>query len=206
MPSKNRIKSYAPDAYYHVYNRGVAKQLVFKDNQDYAVFLNIIKRHLSKDITTDSYGREYEKFNTEIQLLAYCLMPNHYHLFFYQNEDPRALEHFMRKIITAYGMYFNKKHKRVGPLFQDRYKAALIDTNEYLEHISRYIHLNPKDYRTYEWSSYGYYLGAKKADWLTVDVILSIFDDDTLQYKKFVEEYVPVKEDLAEIKRYLADL
>jgi putative transposase len=187
MPSRNSIKQYAPNSYYHVYNRGVAKLPIFLDDHDKEYFLHLLKRHLDPtDTSTDRFQTPYKKFD-DVKLLSYCLMHNHFHLLIYQIE-PMALADFMKSILTAYTMYFNKKYKRVGHLFQGRFKASLILDDAYLLHITRYIHLNPYKYRTYTWSSYGYYIGQKKSHWMHPELILSLFRD-VKDYSAFVHDY-----------------
>lgn len=203
MPSRNVVKEYAPDSYYHVYNRGVNKQIIFKDDSDYVVFLSLLKKHLSKAPAIDRYGREVPHYKDEIELLAFCLLPNHFHLLVYQHDDDKAISKLLQSISTAYTMYFNRRYKRVGPLFQGTFKASRIDKDEYLQHISRYIHLNPKDYRKYEWSSLSYYLNNRQAEWLDPQRILDLFEGDN--YLQFLEDYKDYKTSLNEIKYELAN-
>jgi putative transposase len=157
MPSRNLVKIYISDSYYHIYNRGANKQDIFLEPQDYAVFLNLLKRYLRRQPEKDNKGREYESFYDILELLAFCLMPNHFHLFVYQHR-PDAITQLLRGVATSYTGYFNKKYKRTGPLFGDRFKASLINDDDYLLHITRYIHLNAANYKKYEWSSLPYYL------------------------------------------------
>ena len=122
MPSKNSIRVYSADAYYHIYNRGVNKSDIFIDSTDYAVFLSFLKRHLSDKSEKDAKNREYANYSNEVELLAFCLMPSHFHLLIHQKTS-EAFTMLLRSVCTAYTMYFNKKYKRVGHLFQDRFKA-----------------------------------------------------------------------------------
>ncbi|MBW3568649.1 transposase [Candidatus Parcubacteria bacterium] len=202
MPSRNRLKIYADDSFYHVYNRGVEKRKIFIDEQDYAVFLNLFKRYLSKKPTKDDSGREYSHMNGRIELLAFCLMPNHYHLLIYIH-DKNALTELMLAVISSYSTYFNKKYTRVGPLFQDRYKASHILNEGYLQHISRYIHLNPRQWRQWEFSSLPYYLGERQAEWLLPNRIAEMMEDT--DYLEFLNDYEEHKSMLDEIKYDLAD-
>lgn len=203
MPSRNIIKEYAPDSYYHVYNRGVAKNLIFKNDTDYSVFLSLFKRYLSNEAHTSKYGHPHPHYKAQIELLVFCLMPNHFHLLVYQHNDSKAIAKLVQSICTAYTMYFNRKYKRVGPLFQSRFKASRISSDEYLQHISRYIHLNPQDYRTYKWTSIAYYLNGHQAEWLNPTPILDLFAADN--YLKFLEDYEDYKASLDEIKYELAN-
>lgn len=204
MPSRNRIKSYHEEAYYHVYNRGVNKRKVFIDDEDYRTFLNLLKRYLDAEPQKDNKGRQYPWLHDDLELLAYCLMPNHFHLLFYQ-KDHDSLKRLMHAVCTSYTTYFNKKYKRVGPLFQDRFKAVEILSDKYLQHISRYIHLNPRNYIGYEWSSIGYYLGSKNAAWLKKDRILEIFVSQQ-EYRSFLADYEEYKMMLSEVKAESAEI
>jgi len=141
MPARNRIKQYLEDGYYHIYNRGVEKRKIFLDQQDYGVFLGYLKEYLlpknEKQLSErlaieDLSPHERNKiqkllylnnFHGEIKLLAYCLMPNHFHLFIKQ-KSADSIDKFMNSLGTRYTMYFNKKYVRVGSLYQGVYKAV----------------------------------------------------------------------------------
>jgi putative transposase len=203
MPTKNRVKTYVPEAYYHVYNRGVNKRRIFLDDQDYSVFLSLLKRYLSDEDGPNKYNITYENLSSEVEVLAYCLMPNHVHLLIYQI-SPEGMTNLMRRVFTAYSMYFNKKYKRVGGLFQDAYKASHIDSDEYLQHISRYIHLNPTEWTTWDFSSLDNYRGRKVTSWLNQQRILELFRSGE-EYLSFLADYDGYKKSLDEIKHQLAD-
>ena len=212
MPRKNSIKIYIQDGYYHIYNRGVEKRIIFQDKQDYKVFLSYLKYSLSEppkkgDVikTFTLQGSPFKglpkmpkNFREKIELLAFCLMPNHFHLILKQ-KDKDSLKSFMMSLITRYSMYFNKKYDRVGSLFQGIYRAVLVTDEPYLLHLSRYIHLNPVGFTknlTLAYSSYSEYLGLKKTSWLKPDFILNQFNNKVgiefkkiNSYKDFVEKY-----------------
>lgn len=193
MPSRNIVKPFVSESYYHLYNRGVEKRLIFLDDIDYRIFLNLLKRHLNPALTRDRYNRPYKNLSSDINLIAYCLMPNHFHLMVYQS-NPSGITNLMRCVITAYSMSFNTRHGRVGSLFQDNYKAALIQDPSHLQHLSRYIHLNPleisKSPKLYPYSSYSYYLGQTPPDWLRVDLGLEVFDKmNPKLYHDFMKGY-----------------
>ncbi len=205
MPGRNVVKNYTEDTYYHVYNRGVEKRTIFLDEQDFRVFLNLLKRHLSENTQHDNRGIAYESYSGKIELLAFCLMPNHFHLLFYLEKDVASVPELMRKIAGTYTTYFNKKYQRVGHLFQGVYKASVIDRDNYLQHISRYIHLNPEDYKHWPFSSYPYYVGGAGADWLKTEKVLAIFDGQVKAYVEFIDDYQYQRRVLKEIKHQLAD-
>jgi len=147
MPSKNIVKEFVPEAYYHIYNRGVAKQKIFLDDQDYKTFLSYLKLYLTfpnlqGPTLKVSPSRQLKNYFDQIKLLAYCLMPNHFHLFVWQ-KDANEITNFMRSLITKYAIYFNKKYKRTGGLFGGNFKSNLVNTDEYLKYMFSYIHLNP---------------------------------------------------------------
>lgn len=207
MPAKNVVKQYTQHSFYHVYNRGVAKQKIFLDQADKRYFLNLIGRYLNPEtVELDKVGVPYEKYDKDLELLCYCLMGNHFHFVFYLHDDTTALVKLMRSIGVAYTMYFNLKYKRVGPLFQGTYKASLISHEEYLLHISRYVHLNAREYETYKYSSYLTYIGEKAAEpWLHISRIRGLFGDDTAEYRAFVADYEQNHAMLEELKHLLAD-
>ncbi len=195
MPSKNIIKEYVDEAYYHLFNRGVAKQDIFLDEQDYKTFLSYLKIYLSKKDESQKIAptRQLKNFFEELTLLAYCLMPNHFHMLVWQ-KNQRTMANFMRSIATKYSRYFNKKYHRVGPVFKSRYKAVLIRREYQFIYLSKYIHRNPLPTRTdlvgYKYSSYQNYLGLINQTWVNKTEILSYFSklDSNKSYKQFVEE------------------
>lgn len=217
MPSKNGRKVYIENGYYHIYNRGVEKRSIFLDEQDYGVFLSYLKEYLIpkgekelSEILADPNATWVEKekvlkllrlnnFSGEISLLAYCLMPNHFHFLLKQNKAS-SIDQFMNSLGTRYTMYFNHKYKRVGGLYQGVYKAVLIQTNEQLIQLSRYIHkqslvlqgLALQNLRNQP-SSYLDYLGLKKTEWVQTCEILSFFQK--VNSGKSYEDFVLERED-----------
>src|SRR5690606_11995087 len=118
------------------------EQKIFTDSEDRRTFLNLFRRHLLEDISADT--EHYAKYDAEI--VAYCLMGNHFHLLLWQNSDDEAISALMHSVSIAYSMYFNRRHKRQGHVFQSAFKASHISNESYLAHITRYIHLNPERY------------------------------------------------------------
>jgi len=212
MASKNSIKPNLENAFYHAYNRGVEKRLIFQDDQDHKVFLSYLKEYLSpppdpekllksitfKDTVFKGIPRQPKNFHKRLELLSYCLMPNHFHLLVKQVAKT-SMESFIHSLLLRYSMYFNKKYDRVGPLFQGRFKGVLIDNDSYLLHLTRYIHLNPSEYvkdLSAAYSSYAEYLGLRNTLWVKPDFILNFFNKTTLpefikvnSYRNFVENY-----------------
>ncbi|OGL30932.1 hypothetical protein A3F37_00630 [Candidatus Saccharibacteria bacterium RIFCSPHIGHO2_12_FULL_41_12] len=216
MPGRNVIKQFEPDAAYHIYNRGVDKKIIFLDERDYAVFLSLLKYTIiQKDDQFDnSLVSEAQRYNfrrlnlaESVDLLAYCLMPNHFHLLVYQHSED-GITKMMRSVATAYSMYFNKRYKRSGALFQGRYKASRIHSDSYWQHISRYIHLNPLDvgdnYKSYPYGSFKAYSGEISVEWLNTDMILGNFSS-VKEYVKFHDDYIPRRKELLDVKEMLAN-
>ena len=144
---------------YHLYNRGVEKRQIFIDTQDYERFLKLLffcnsenkveLRDLS-DITFSDFLNERGKNIVNIE--AFCLMPNHFHILIKEIEDG-GISIFMKKILTAYSMYFNKKNNRSGALFGGTFKSSHAKSNEYLRYLFSYIHLNPAKLLDPEWKN-----------------------------------------------------
>lgn len=204
MPSRNVLKVDIPDSFYHVYARGHGRRTVFKDNEDYEIFLNLFKRHLDTESVHDRNGRQYKHLRGEIELNCFCVLPNHFHLLLFQYNEG-AMQQLMRSVMTAYGQYFNKKYNSSGSVFESTYKASVITIDEYLMHISRYIHLNPVDWSEYRYSSINYYLGEMPPTWLHPERVLELFNGHR-HYREFVEDYEDYKKQLDLIKRELAGM
>jgi REP element-mobilizing transposase RayT len=183
MPTKHVVKRFDAPAYYHIYNRASGERLLYRDEADKAVFLDIIKRHLA-DNGEDEEGEEYRTY--DVELVAYCLMGTHFHLLLYQHAEPEAMTGFMRSVGTGYSMYYNRKYKSKGHVFQSSYRASGVDNQSYLAHITRYIHLNPRHYRGYKWSSYRDYTGRRTNEWVHPERVL---DMSPAAYEQFVAEY-----------------
>lgn len=185
MPAKNVIKSYDIPAFYHVYNRGAGKQIIFNDDIDREKFLSLFARYLDPDDeSVRADGLPYAKYDLDV--VAYCLMDNHFHLLLYQEIDLNAVSEFMKSISNAYTMYYNKRHGAAGHLFQGIFKASKITNDEYLLHITRYIHMNPRSYLRYKWSSIASYLGGGVPAWLSPDRVPAMRPDE---YRQFLQEY-----------------
>ena len=225
MAIKNSIKIYLENGYYHIYNRGVNKQPIFYDEQDYAVFLSYLKTYLCPKNEKELQARladpltnykekdqilrilRLNNFSSEIALLAYCLMPNHFHLLLKQ-KSLNSIDSFMNSLCVRYSMFINKKYERVGPLYQSVYKAVLIESDEQLLYTTGYIHRNPfsknlasKDHLFHGWlsqpSSLPEYLEQRKTEWVHPKEILSYFSKTNpgLSYQNFIEQandYSPI--------------
>jgi putative transposase len=203
MPSRNILKQDAPDSFYHVYARGLNRQRIFRESADFEKFLKLFSRYLSLEETKNSVGISFPNYSNRLELTAFCLLPNHFHLLVFQRQQG-VMTQFMRSLLTSYSMYFNKKYKRSGPLFESRYKASMISDDAYLEHVSRYIHLNPRLWQHYDYSSLPYYLQRISDDWIRPKRITERFATPD-EYLEFVQDYVQYKEMLDILKHELAD-
>lgn len=202
MPTKNRIKVYVPDTYYHVYNRGWNKTEIFRDAEDYGYFEELLSRHLSIRPVKDTKSRERRHLRKVLDLVAYCLMPNHFHILVYQREE-RAITQLTSSVLTAYTMYFNRKYKRRGSLFESTYKAVPIIEGAQIMHITRYIHLNHRDYRNWPHSSYQDYLNNPR-EWIAPSSILELFNTKG-KYEEFINDYSSMRQERERIRLELAD-
>jgi putative transposase len=199
---------------YHIYNRGVEKRRVFEDRRCYTRLLQGIKYYQLKGPKpkfSHSFNNNLFKPDPEkklVDIICYCLMPNHFHLLIKQLSDG-GISEFVSKLINSYTKFYNVKYRRVGPLFQGQFKAILIESDEQLIHVSRYIHLNPiasflvKNLNLYEWSSYNEYINNINSICNKQDV-LSFFKENT-DYEQFCLDQVSYAQDLERIKHQLID-
>ena len=193
MSKRNTRRQFDVPAFYHVYNRGTHKDKIFIDAADKRKFMSIMARYLDPDeeaVRDD--GVPYEK--SAAKLVAYCLMDNHFHLLLFQDAEATDIQKLMSSVSTAYSMYFNLRHKRSGRLFEGPYQASRIDSDTYLAHISRYIHLNPRYYKTYYYSSLPEYTKKRDTTWLHPELVTDMTPE---AYQVFLEDY----EDRAEVLR-----
>lgn len=199
------------DYYYHIFNRGVEKRAIFLDTQDHIRFLELLYYYQFGDPKPSfSQQKRFPKNNFEnnpriIEITCYCLMPNHFHLDLKQLQE-NGIEQFLMKVLDSYTKYFNEKYKRVGPLFQGRFKSKIITNEEQLLHLTRYIHLNPcsaglvNKPEDYEYSSYKEYIYYPQYKGIcNPKPILSFFKNPNA-YKIFVEDNIDYAKKLKEIE------
>lgn len=182
MPRGPRIDF--PGAFHHVYGRGIEKREIFRDDVDRKEFRRRILLNLKR---------------TKASCLAWVFLPNHFHLLFHSEEG--VLSRFMHRLMSGYSMYFNKKHVRVGHLFQNRFRSSLIHSEPYLLEVIRYIHLNPvragvvhtlEDLSVYPWSGHRQILDSSEPLWADFPFLRGFFGGNTLKetrenYVKFLE-------------------
>lgn len=149
---------FAEGEFYHVYNRGTDKRDIFSDENDYARFFESMLEFNVLEPIGSLFENSFRKKNKLggstskdadeklVNIVAYCLNSNHYHFLLQQVAD-KGMEKFMQRLGTGYTMYFNNKYERSGALFQGKFKAVYVDSNEYLLHVSAYVNLNNRVHR-----------------------------------------------------------
>ncbi len=216
---------------YHVYNRGVEKRVVFTQAEDYfrmihdlfelndldaAINLLYFFNPKSMEVEPQYIHTERKPRKILVKILAFVLMPNHYHLLLEQVR-PNGIVKFMQKLGTAYTMYFNQKYERVGSLFQGRFKAVHVSRDDHFIHLPFYIHANPLDLiyggstsidsmeylKKYRWSSFPDYIGIKNFPSVTSREFLLEFFGGEKEYRKATEQWLTERN---EHEREIADL
>jgi len=190
MPRKSRID--APGAIHHIIIRGIERKKIFRNDADRT---NFIER-LGKIVT-----------DTKTACFAWCLIPNHAHLLLRTGLVPNST--VMRRLLTGYAVSFNRKYRRYGKLFQNRYKSILCQEDIYLKELVRYIHLNPlraglvsdmKALDRYAWCGHSAIMGRVAREWQSIDDVLKLFGDTISTARRSYRSYV--KKGIAEGKRF----
>jgi len=223
MPYRKTV--FASGQYYHIYNRGVAYQPIYKNKRDYERFLLTLSYYRFRDcpvrlskllqtpkaIRDDILAALAKDDCKSVRIVAYCLMPNHFHLLVQQAKED-GISKYLRQSINSYAKYFNTKYKRVGSLFQDMFKAVRIESDEQLIHVSRYIHLNPlvsylvnrEELLAYPWSSLKSYHGKSDCDLVVAETVLAHFKNGK-EYMQFILDQEDYGKKLEHIKHLMLD-
>lgn len=209
---------------YHVFNKSIANYVIFNTDIEYKRMLYALRYHqleepsirLNQLITQEGKaGQGIEDYlataqqKGSIDIIAYCIMPTHFHLALRQNEE-KSLSVFMSNVLNSYARYFNIKHNRKGPLWEGRSKKVLVTSDEQLLHLTRYIHLNPvtaylaDDPADWPASSYREYVSVVN-DSAKICHYDSMINIKPSEYKEFVRERVSDQRDLARIKRLILE-
>ncbi|MFZ1020069.1 MAG: transposase [Minisyncoccia bacterium] len=196
----------APGEYYHIFNRGVNKQLIFHDNSDRLRFLFLIL-YFQSPATIQNMSRLIKTFvqhsvlnieeeivkNRFVELTSFCLMPNHFHLMVKEVEE-NGIARYMQRVLNSYTKYYNTKYQKSGHLFQGPYKIVHVKDNDQLLHLSAYIHRNPrwlKDWfkkeNIYPWSSYQDMVKQNRFEKLLVTDIINGQFENKKEYDDFVK-------------------
>ncbi len=180
MPRKARID--APGALHHIIARGIARRKLFDDDDDRDFFIERLGEIVS---------------DTDTQCFAWALIPNHFHLLLKTGAVP--ISTVMKRLLTGYAMYYNRRHKRYGHLFQNRYKSILCQEDSYLLELTRYVHLNPlraklvsdiNELSNHPYSGHAVLMGRATADWQNTKYILGLFDDKPSVSRRRYLEFV----------------
>ena len=205
---------------YHIFNRGIEKRTIFTTKWEYQRALEIIKYYrfsnlpfrlsqllkLAKDEREQVLSEINKKNDKLVEIISFCLMPNHFHLILRQLQSD-GIKKIISNFTNSYTKYFNTKHERVGPLFEGIFKAVLVESDEQLIHLSRYIHLNPvssflipnEELENYIWSSLPEYLENIDDGICSKDTVLSLFPSIE-SYHKFILDQISYAQELDKIK------
>ncbi len=211
---------------YHILNRSLQRIPIFQNTKEKKRIINLINYYSFKNRPC-KFSR-YKQFSKErrekiilelnpgrkkrVEIICYCLMPNHFHLLVKQAQD-NGITRFMCDLQNSYVRYYNIKHNRKGPLFESQYKAIRISNEEQLLHVSRYIHLNPysgyvvkniNELINYEWSSFKEYLNLTTQELCNKNIILNKFNNPE-KYKQFVLSRADYQKSLEVIKHLILD-
>ncbi len=205
MPRINAVKPYIENTYYHVYNRGVDKELIYIDDQDYHYFIRLLNFYLTpakfeaETLFRNRSWRSIENdLSMDVKLISYCLMPNHFHLLLKQLPND-GLTKLMKRVSASYALYFNLKHQRVGHLFESSCKARAIFNDEDFIGTNAYVHRNAKDimydYTKYPYSNLKDIITMTKNSWTSPTELLEFFNGDPVNYRDYVlvEREAPLK-------------
>lgn len=211
-----RVDEFAPGEIYHIFNRGVEKRNIFLDNADRLRFLELLTYSIAKEniqsySTAKRLRRKIEPTKEGeglVDLLCYCLMKNHFHLLVRENVEG-GITAYMKRLLIGYSKYFNTKQERSGSLFIHPFKAVLVDSDDQLLHVSRYIHLNPyvahlsNTVSNYPWSSYGEY-SRKNINKICHQTLLKNIMSRK-DYKNFVEDEADYARSVSDFAHLLID-
>jgi putative transposase len=211
---------------YHVFNRGVARMPIFTSPGEYIRFIELIEychfantsisfsiyKKRSREQREEMMQTLYRENTLRVNILAFCLMPNHFHLVLQQITE-HGISQFIGNIQNGYGKFFNLKHTRTGPVFQPSFQAVRIETDEQLLHGTRYVHLNPssgflvkeENLLTYKWSSLPGYLDINEAyPFVDTKIVMGLIGSPHA-YRLFVNDQAEYQRELGMIKHMMLE-
>jgi len=201
---------------YHIFNRSIAGIPIFKGVRETDIFLEAMRFYLQLKPPTkfSIYRKSKARYPISLEekivtIINYCLMPNHFHLILRQEKDD-GVKNFMQRVSNSFAHYFSIKYKKRGHVFEDKYKAVHVETEEQLLHLSRYIHLNPvtayltEKPENYPFSAYLLYLGQNNTDFVDPSIVLSSFSSRK-KYKDFVLAQIDYQRTLKEIEHLILE-
>ncbi len=219
-----RLESFVPGNVYHIYNRGVNRTKIFLDDRDRFRFLANLMYYLKRGhypgyvpaIKSNAALKKFQELKKRkpktgegvVDLLCYCLMPNHFHLLLRENIN-KGISTYMQRLLNSHVRYFNTKHERTGPLFDGSYRAVSVTADEQFLHVTRYIHLNPyvaqlvDDPFGYQWSSLTEYIPPVRSGICHAEFLRGVVKPPA--YKKFVVDYADYARELSVIKHLLLE-
>lgn len=211
---------------YHVMNKSIAGYKIYTRETDYIRMFRLLRFFsLKNEPAKFSYFLEHDPYvmkdgieariaelaedGQKVQIIAYCIMPTHFHLVLKQLTD-NGISEFLRKVLNGYARYFNVRYKRKGTLWMSRFKNVLVENDEQLLHLTRYIHLNPvtagliKRADNWLFSSYKEFVDPKRVDW-PITKFNEFIDMKPEKYRKFTEDHADYQRDLAIIKKQILE-
>lgn len=217
-----RLEPFTNDSIYHVFNKTIDKRRIFETDKLCELFLKLITYYrsseakisfsllerLEPEILENLLKKVKLKNFFKIEILAYCLMPTHYHLLLRQKIE-NGVPRFISDVLNSFTRNFNVKNERAGPIFLPKFKSVMVKSDEQLMHVSRYIHLNPfsgnlvpnlQKLESYRWSSYSSYLAKKKNSLINTKEVMHLFNFDSIRYRRFVESSADYQRTLERIK------
>lgn len=207
------------DEIYHIFNRSIAKYIIFNTSNDYSRIIEMISfyRHKNSPCCYSKFKLYQKSFQDQVlinlekdnnhlvEIIAYCIMPTHFHFILKQMVDD-GISKFMAKVSNSYTKYFNTEHTRSGPLYEGHFKNILVKDDAQLLHLTRYVHLNPVSAgiinkpEDWEYSSYNDFLSPSPTS-----VVAQTLDIKPEKYQKFVEDQISYQRQLSKIKSLLID-
>ncbi len=220
-----RIPSLVTGEVYHIFNRSIYDFVIFNNEFEFSRLHNLVRyyqicnptlkfnRFLEFKVKEGDFNKIFsaELLNNKklVQIIAYCIMPTHFHIILKQLVD-NGISIFMGNVLNGYSRYFNAKHKRKGPLWEGRFKNVLVQTQEQLLHLTRYVHLNPTSAglinkpEDWPYSSYLEYLNKIKS----IDCVClykDLIEMPASSYRLFVEDRIVYQRELEKIKHLVLD-
>ena len=206
------VRSFFKGGIYHVFNRGVEKRTIYLDGRDYRRFLETLVYYQQVTETLRRFARagftvERRQPPYRFKIIAYCLMANHFHLMLEQVEEG-GITNGLGQILNSYTKYFNTRYHRVGHLFQGRFQAVPVKTDEQFVHLARYIMINPhvagfvSDISAYPWSSAQEYFVDRREKICHQQKLLEYFSGDVGRMKQFMTDHMDYSRQLELIKHF----
>lgn len=217
-----RENGFVPERIYHIFNKTIDGNKAFVSRDSCRHFIQLLQyyrssnvrvrfsryRSLPISIRSEIYAEIIQPASFMVNILAFCLMPNHYHLLLKQNSI-NGISQYMSVVQNAFTRRANIQESRTGPLFLTQFKAVEVKSDDQLKHVSRYIHLNPYSSHLissktrlseYEYSSYHSYISGNNDNIIDDSPVMSLFNDNRHKYEQFVMDNADYQERLENLK------